>query len=182
MKIKQTLKTGMLAIAALLMFSVTKAQPHKLSPHLTATGTIGGADISITYGSPAVKGRQIWGALEPYDKPWRAGADEATTLETTKDLKIEGKKLPAGKYTVFVTPVENDEWVVTINSETGQWGIKRDGSANFDPAKNILVLKIKPKKSDDLVERLTYVIDPKGKIEMQWEHIIIPLKVKADEK
>src|ERR1043165_8960928 len=102
------------------------------SPPDSTTGQIGGATITINYSSPAVKGRKIWGELVPYGKVWRAGANQATTFETDKAIKIEGKELPAGKYSLFAQPGEN-EWQLIFNSETGQWGIKRTGEANFDP-------------------------------------------------
>src|ERR1051325_10914117 len=71
------------------------------SPPATATGKIGNATITINYSSPAVKGRKIWGELVPYDKAWRAGANEATIFTTDKEIKVEGKTLPAGSYSLF---------------------------------------------------------------------------------
>ncbi len=78
------------------------AAKPKPSPAATATGKIKDATITINYSSPAVKERKIWGGLEPYDKVWRAGANDATTFETDKDIKVEGKTLPAGKYSFFL--------------------------------------------------------------------------------
>ena len=70
---------------------MTSAQGGQASPAATATGKIGEATITITYSSPGVKGRTIWGELVPYDKVWRAGANQATIFETDKDITIEGK-------------------------------------------------------------------------------------------
>jgi hypothetical protein len=78
------------------------------SPPATATGKVGGANITINYSSPSVKGRKIWGDLVPYGKVWRAGANEATTFETDKAITVEGKNLPAGKYSLFALPGENE--------------------------------------------------------------------------
>ena len=88
----------------MLFLTVTfvNAQNKPASPAATATGKINGATITINYCSPSVKGRAIWGELVPFNKVWRAGANEATTFETDKELTIEGKKLPAGKYSFFV--------------------------------------------------------------------------------
>jgi len=85
------------------------AQP-KPSPAATATGKVKGATITINYSSPAVKGRKIWGGLEAFDKVWRAGANEATTFETDKDIVVEGKPLAAGKYSFFLIPKESGTW------------------------------------------------------------------------
>ena len=111
-------KAAMLTMAAIFMTSLIWAQGDKSkrpSPPETASGTVAGATITINYSSPSVKGRKIWGGLVPYDKVWRAGANEATTFETNKSIKIEGKELPAGKYSLFATPGEN-EWTVILNS------------------------------------------------------------------
>ena len=68
-------------------------QEAKASPRESVTGKINEATISIDYGSPSVRGRKIWGALVPFDKIWRAGANEATTFKTDEDIMVKGKKL-----------------------------------------------------------------------------------------
>ncbi|MBP6183152.1 DUF2911 domain-containing protein, partial [Flavobacterium sp.] len=78
---------------ALLFINFLSAQ-GKASPAAVASGKINGATISINYSSPSVKGRQIWGGLVPFNEVWRAGANEATTFETDKELTIEGSILP----------------------------------------------------------------------------------------
>lgn len=112
----QTLSFFVLAI--FFSFSSCGQNPPK-SPAATATGKIGAANVTINYSSPAVKGRKIFGELEPYGKVWRAGANEATIFETDHDIMVEGKKLPAGKYSFFATPGEK-EWTVILNSQVGQ--------------------------------------------------------------
>jgi len=176
---KRTLLLTSFIFSCLLFSSIAHAQADKsqrASPPATATGKIGKASVTITYSSPAVKSRKIWGALVPYDKAWRAGANEATIFETDRDIKVEGKTLPAGKYSLFATPGEK-EWTFIFNSETGQWGIKRTGDANFDPAKNVLTVMAKPAKSKSFNERLNYSINKKG-FTLQWENIEVPVKVK----
>lgn len=152
------------------------AQNPPLSPPASATGKIGQATVTINYGSPSVRGRKIFGGLQPYGKVWRAGANTATTIETDKDIMVEGKKLPAGKYTLFVTPSEND-WTVILNSQTGQWGIKRDGEANRDPANDVLTVMVKPRKIEPLKEQLAYVFDKNG-VALQWENVELPISIK----
>jgi hypothetical protein len=176
---KRTLLLTSFIIAALLWSSFGHAQADRsarTSPPATATGKFGKATVTINYSSPSVKGRQIWGALVPYGKAWRAGANEATVFETDQDIRIEGKKLPAGKYSLFATPGEK-EWTFTFNSQTGQWGIKRGGDANFDPANNVLIVTAKPKKLKSFNERLVYTADKKG-FTLQWENLEVPVKVK----
>jgi hypothetical protein len=92
--------------------------------------------IKAVYGQPLKRGREIFGALEPYGQVWRTGANEATEITTTKDLRIGGKTLKAGTYTLFTIP-EKDKWKVLFNSELGQWG-----AFKYDPAKDVLVTEV----------------------------------------
>jgi hypothetical protein len=68
----------------------------RVSQKTTMTQTVGLTDITISHSRPGVKGRAIWGALVPYDKVWRTGANEATTITFSQEVKIDGKSLPAG--------------------------------------------------------------------------------------
>ena len=164
-----------LLLGILLIVSAAWSQ-EKPIPAATATGKIGDATITINYSSPAVKGRKVWGELVPYDKVWRAGANQATVFETDKAITVEGKQLPAGKYSLFAVPGEK-EWQFIFNSETGQWGTKRTGEANRDPAKDVLTVTAKPAASSTMNERLLYEVNGKG-VTFKWENLEVPLAVK----
>jgi hypothetical protein len=173
------MKSSIQSKALILLFSISLVSSlvfGQESPRESASGSINGATIKIDYGSPSVKGRKIWGGLVPYDKIWRTGANPVTEIETSKDLKIEGKPLPAGKYSIFTIPGEK-EWKVIFNSETGQWGIKDDGSANDDQAKDVLTVTVKPEKSKEFKEHLTFMIDQNG-FALVWENLAVPVMVK----
>ncbi|MCJ7932495.1 MAG: DUF2911 domain-containing protein [Chryseobacterium sp.] len=107
---KTMIKSATMLFAAMTISVNAFAQDTKkpASPPATATGKIKDATITIAYSSPSVKGRTIWGGLEAYDKVWRAGANEATTFETDKDITVQGKKLPAGKYSFFLIPKKTE--------------------------------------------------------------------------
>lgn len=172
-------KALLLAFGGMLMTSLIFAQADKskrASPPETAQGKVMGANITINYSSPAVKGRKIWGELVPYDKVWRAGANEATIFETDKDIKVEGKNLPAGKYSLYAIPGEK-EWVFIFNSKTGQWGINMDGSTTENPANDVLRVTVKPRKSSVFNERMKYVIDKNG-FALEWENLRVPVSIK----
>jgi hypothetical protein len=126
-----------LCLAFLLALpSAGPAQQAKVRASLKASvmqtlGTDG--IITIEYSRPGVKGRQIWGALVPFGMapgnkysenkpyPWRAGANENTTIEFNKDLLIEGKPLPLGKYGIHMIPGEK-EWVIIFSKNSSAWG------------------------------------------------------------
>ena len=173
----KSLKLGSaLVFAFLISSSAVWAQNQRASPADSAKGKIGQATVSVNYSSPSVKGRKIWGDLVPYDKAWRAGANEATIFTTDKPIKVEGKELPAGRYSVFAIPGEK-EWQIIFNSQVGQWGIKRNQEANYDPANNVLTVNVKPKKSSTMNERLVYDVNGKGVV-LKWENLEVPIAMR----
>ncbi|PRY90463.1 DUF2911 domain-containing protein [Mongoliibacter ruber] len=136
---------------------------ERVSPPRTASGSVAGSDININYSSPAVNGRQVWGVLVPLGEVWRAGANEATTFETSKDIKVQGKELPAGKYSLFIIPNEGESTLI-FNKDTGLWGTN-----NYDSGKDALRVNIPAGQTATLEERLTYEVKPDG-VEMRWEY------------
>jgi Protein of unknown function (DUF2911) len=165
----------LLALFSTLTSCAQQDKSKRPSPPATATGKIGDATITINYSSPAVKGRKVWGELVPYDKVWRTGANEATIFETDKDIKVEGKTLPAGKYSLYTIPGEN-EWTIIFNSATGQWGIKQGGVTTEDPEKDVLRVKAKSAKSADFNERFTINVGSND-VSILWENLEVKFKV-----
>ena len=159
------------SIIALLIVNFVVAQDKPASSAEIATGKINGATITIKYGSPSVKSRPIWGALVPFNEVWRAGANEATTFETDKELTIEGSKLPAGKYSFFVIP-NKKECIVIFNKVAKQWG-----SGNYNEKEDQLRVTVKPVETKTSTEKLVYTIS-NNKVVLSWEKWHIPLKVK----
>jgi hypothetical protein len=170
MKKSMNLRNLPMTMIAILLSIVAFAQ-EPASPPATATGEINGATITINYSSPGVKGRVIWGELVPYDELWRAGANAATTIETSKDLKIEGQSLPAGKYSIFAIPGQK-EWTMIFNTVPDQ-----RGTGSYDESKDALRVKVKPKKSGEIRERLAYLVE-KNAITLSWENLNVSVKVK----
>ena len=91
------------------------------SPPTETKKTIGNTTLTFYYSQPSVKGREIWDKLVPYDRIWRTGANEATGLQTTNTIAIEGQTIKAGKYSIFTIPSENT-WMVMINKKHDLWG------------------------------------------------------------
>src|SRR5260370_10906591 len=110
--------------ALLLAFTIAAcAQGSRPSPTASASCDLdGGKTIKTDYSSPRMKGRKIYGDLVPYGKVWRTGANEATTFVTSADVKVGGKDVAAGSYTLFTVP-NADKWTLIINKKTGEWGI-----------------------------------------------------------
>ena len=94
-----------------------------MSPPATATTKLDGADLTIHYSSPAMRGRLIMGGLVPYGQVWRTGANAATSFVTTGRLKVGTLNVPAGRYTLYTMPAAPGKpWELIVNKQTGQWG------------------------------------------------------------
>ena len=173
---KTTFKTIAGVVVALLISTVSFAQKKApLSPRDSTSGVVHGAHISINYGAPSVRGRKIFGGLLPFDKNWRAGANEATTFSTDKNITVGGKALPAGKYSLFATPGEK-QWKIIFNSQLGEWGINHNGEANDDPTKDVAVVTVTP-KTVPMTKRLKYVITKTG-FDLVWETTSVSVAIK----
>jgi hypothetical protein len=94
-----------------------------LSPPADAATTVEGRDVKVTYSAPSMRGRKIMGALVPYDKVWRTGANAATTFYTEDTLKVGDLTVKAGTYTLYTLPAApGTPWKLIVNKQTGQWG------------------------------------------------------------
>jgi hypothetical protein len=166
------------AVAALSAQPAPPPGPPKAPPKsqpATETATIAGKTITINYNSPGVKGRsgQIFdkGGLISHDPTypvWRAGANAATKLHTEADITLGGLKVPKGDYTLFVDISDPDNWVLIVNKQTGQWGLK------YDKTQDLGRVKMNMSKPLALVENLKYTITDlggtTGKLTLEWEN------------
>ena len=166
---------------ALFSFTILSAQEIKLprlSPKSSVSYTIGLTEVKVDYSAPAVKERTIWGNVVPYDKIWRAGANEATTVEFSTDVNMEGQMLKAGKYSLFMIPSET-EWTIILNKKADQWG-----AYTYDESEDAIRFIVTPKMNEGLQERLTYSIhDMKmdmGYIKLAWEKMRLYMRFKVD--
>lgn len=138
-----------------------KQHDKSFSPEEEVTFNSDNLGIRVFYNRPFKKGREIFGGLVPYDKVWRTGANEATTFETSKDLRIEDKVLKKGKYSLWTIPGE-ETWKVIFNSEYGQWGIGSDGEANRDPQKDVLTVEVHAVQQQRVFEQFTISFEKVG--------------------
>lgn len=126
-----------MAAMAMIGMDLARAQETKrridVSPYAQTVQRIGLYDVTVTYYRPGVKGREIWGTnIVPYGGdpvPWRAGANENTTMEFESDVKIEGESLPAGKYGFHVIPTEST-WTLIWSKDNAGWGSFRYKAEN----------------------------------------------------
>jgi len=151
--------------------------PPRPSPAATVSQVFGVTRLEIAYSRPAVKGREIWGSLVPYDKVWRTGANEATTFSVSDDVKVEGKPLPAGKYALFTIP-RKDRWTLIFNKVNDQWG-----AFKYDEAQDALRVDVKPVQSG-MQERMEFLVDElddtSADVVLRWENVAVPFTVTVD--
>lgn len=133
-----------------------KEETKKISPQETATYNQNGLDLSVSYSSPLKKGRVIFGELVPFDKVWRTGANEPTTLTTATSIRIIDKELPAGTYSLWTIPGK-ESWKVILNKEIPEWGvtlISRGKDTTRNPDEDILQVTVPVRSLSSLKENL----------------------------
>jgi hypothetical protein len=154
----------LIGLAACSQDTKKRASPHD---------TLKTKDLTVTYGRPYKKGREIFGKLEPYGKVYRCGADEATQITFAKDVTFGDKPVKAGTYTLFVIPDEK-QWTIILNSKLGQWGAY-DYDKNKD--KDVLQTVVPVKMLSAPVEQLT-IARPSGGLSIAWDKTEVDVPIK----
>jgi len=148
------------------------------SPNEIAKGTIGGQQVVVSYGSPRRRGRTILGAVVPFDRVWRTGANEATVLTFDKDMMIGGAPVPAGAYSLWTIPKADGSVQLIINRQHGQWG------TNYDPAQDLVRVPMKSSTAPSPQENFEIAVagtGDKGELRISWDVFVwsVPLSVKS---
>jgi len=159
-------------LALVTVISTLFAQDKPSSPQATVEGKLGSVNVKIVYCQPSARGRKIMGGLVPYAEVWRTGANDATTIEFDKPVKLEGKDLAAGKYSLFTIPNEN-EWTIIINKDAKQWG-----AFKYKQESDVLRVTVKPTKTPSMVETFNISLG-KDDVQMKWENTAVAFKVKG---
>ena len=180
-----SIKSVMLFVALLSAADFANAQEAKFpqpSSGQTIIQDFGLGKITLTYSRPNVKGRKIFGGMEPMGTVWRNGANAATRIKFTDAVKIEGKDLPSGEYGLFSIPGKN-EWTVIFNKIADQWG-----AYEYKESDDVLRVKVKTTALKDKVETLTMqfsaVSETSATLNMMWENsaYAINITTSIDEK
>ncbi len=140
---------------------------------------LGVTDITIRYHRPLVDGRKIWGALVPYDKVWRAGANINTTIEVSDPISVEGKPLPGGLYGLHMIPTA-DFWTIIFSKAADSWG-----SYTYDQAEDVLRVTVKPHPAE-MQEALQYTFEDvkadSAAVTLRWEKLAVPFRVAVNDQ
>lgn len=189
MHFKKIVFTAALALATTAAISQMTLPPSGSNQKSEVTQYMGLVKVTITYSSPDVSGRKIWGELVPYGltnfgfaksteqnpSPWRAGANENTLISFSHDVQVEGKSLKAGTYGVHMIPGEQD-WTIIFSNNTSSWG-----SFFYLPSEDALRVTVKAKPCDEFNEFLAYDfvdrLQNSCTARLKWEKLQIPFKI-----
>jgi len=149
----------------------------RVSPAASVSQAVGITEITVDYHRPAVNGREIYGALIPYDQVWRAGANDNTTISFSQAVKMGGQEVAAGTYGLHMLPGK-EAWSVILSSNSTSWG-----SFSYDEAEDVLRVSTQAVAAP-FHERLTYVFsdvsNESAQISLIWEELSIPFTVEVD--
>ncbi|GAA4386352.1 DUF2911 domain-containing protein [Hymenobacter koreensis] len=166
---------------SLLLCSVATAQEFpqpQASPHAVVTQTIGLTEVTVDYHAPNVKGRKVWGNLVPYGQIWRAGANENTLITFSDSVRVGGKPVPAGKYSLFVLPLADEEWQLVLNKVTTHWGAE-----GYDEKNDVARFPVLPETAP-MRETLNYwfsdVRPGTARLNLSWEERTISVSIRTD--
>jgi len=187
--IANVISSGILVFGILssnLLNAQTITTPRTASPAASVSQTVGLSVVTVNYSRPSVRERTIWGKLVPYGynkepfgngsaAPWRAGANENTTITFSTDVKVEGKPVPAGSYGLFVAVFDNNTAEVILSKDYQSWG-----NFFYEPKNDQLRIKINTKESA-FTELLTYDFDEvtanSTVLTLKWEKKQFPVKL-----
>lgn len=168
---------AVLGLLVVVMVYLQVRQTKSFSPEDHVVFNQGDLTVKVFYNRPYKKERKIFGALVPYNEVWRTGANEATVFETNKTLKIEGKTLRAGTYSLWTIP-RPDIWTFIFNSEHGQWGINSDGEANRQPERDVLKVDVTAVEQEQVFEQFTISFNKSGEdaeMVLAWDKTVVAM-------
>lgn len=157
--------------------AAAELQLPKPSPLARVMQTVGVTEITVEYSSPGMKGRKIWGKLVPFDELWRTGANAATKVTFSHDVKVADQAVPAGTYAIFAIPTKK-KWTVILNKNANQGGTR-----TYDEALDQLRFEVKPASAKKR-ERMTFVFsdttDTSTSLDLIWEKKKVSIPISVD--
>ena len=172
------------ACAALAVVTTLQAQTPNIefpaaSPACTLKQRVGLTDITVVYSRPSVKGRSIFGGIVPFGQVWRTGANQATKITFSTPVKLEGNEIPAGTYSLFTIPGEQ-QWTVIISKNVNQWG-----SFQYSTNDDLVRFPVTPVSlRDTSVETMAFefnrIRDEAALFELVWDRTVVPIRLTVE--
>ena len=178
------LRVLVMAMISLAVGSSLQAQTPNIefpaaSPACTLKQRVGLTDITVVYSRPSVKGRAIFGGIVPFGQVWRAGANQATKISFSTPVKLEGNEIPAGNYSLFAIPGEQ-EWTIIINKNTNQWGAfqykTNDDLVRFPVAP----VSLRDSSVETFAIEFNRIRDESALLELVWDKTVVPIHLTVE--
>jgi hypothetical protein len=177
-----TLKTfSVYVAAACLVVAVTgspaESQGFPPSQRGTVTQNVAFTEISVAYGRPVARGRELFGKLVPWDAIWHPGADSATRVRFNHDVLLEGKPLSAGEYSLWLIPRENAPWTVIVSRAAHVFHLPYPGTRN-----DVLRFDVTPEQLSHMESLAIYfpmVLRDDAVMRIHWGTTAVPIRIKA---
>jgi hypothetical protein len=170
--------TVLLACCCFTLFAQDARIPESSSTQ-TIIQDFGLGKITITYSRPNVKGRKIFGGINPYGQVWRTGANYATTITFSENVIVEGNKVPAGTYSLFSIP-EKNTWTIILNKTAKQWG-----AYSYKRADDLLRFTVKPievkEKRETFTMQFANATTKSNDLYIIWDHTAVPMHLETDD-
>ena len=163
-------------ILACSLEAIQTEQPKvRASQRGSVTQRIADTTITVDYSRPVARGRDLFGKLVPWGRIWCPGADNATTIEVSTPVKIDGKDLPAGKYSLWADPRE-DKWTLIFNRDHAVWHTR------YPDGQDALRIESTPRTGSHMETLAFYfpVVDGrKGELVLHWGTVVIPMTLEV---
>lgn len=147
----------------------------RVSPNASVSQTIGTTEVTITYGRPGVKERDVFGgSLAPFGEVWRTGANESTTISFSDDVTVEGEELAAGTYSLYTIPGE-DQWTIIFNTKIS-WGTE------YEEGQDVLRVQTEPEEAEHTEQMMFYfedVAEESGTAVLLWDDVKVPFTIEV---
>ncbi|HMG92639.1 MAG TPA: DUF2911 domain-containing protein [Chryseolinea sp.] len=179
MKKKIYVGLGLVLVAIIAYAAYSAFFSRRVSPTQTTEFSHEGVDIKVTYCRPSKKGRVIFGednsgALLPYGKYWRLGANESTEISFSENVVFGGKPVSAGTYRMYAVP-SAQTWMVVLNSQLGTWG-----SEPPDPSLDVLAVEVPSSQAPSEAEQFTINfgnIGPATTMDLVWDKTMVSVPI-----
>ena len=162
------------ALAAGWLHGVAAGQAIPRSQHGSVSQRVGRTDIAIAYNRPVARGRALFGSLVPWGRVWHPGADSATTISFSRDVRIEGHDLAAGSYTLWTIPTP-DRWTVIFSHAVDVFHIPYPGEVQ-----DALRVTVAPEQGGPMEVLAFYfpVVGPDSAVlRLHWGTTIVPIHI-----
>jgi hypothetical protein len=171
--------TIVMPMFAVLVGAFASAQAPQQGPKPSQRGTvsqrINATIITIDYSRPVARGRELFGALVPYGRVWCPGADDATTIDVSTAVKLNGQELPKGVYSVWTEP-NAAKWVVIFNRSAFAWHTR------YPAGQDALRIDVTPRTGSHMETLAFYfpiVEGRKAELVLHWGTVVVPVEIEV---